>query len=173
VFNIDDMSNYSSRYLSVIVIIFLFMLQIKICLGNPIPVYFDPEPSSTQISSDNIVTFVWIALVFIIDFFLDILIIYGGIYVLDRYNLITNTSEIYISKAKLFTSVIIISLVGLMSELIFWTWVGGVFLSLLFIFLSFGFVSKYIIKLTMPNSIRMGIIGLIINIGVWIVFFSL
>jgi hypothetical protein len=166
------MSNYSRIYLPVIVIIFLFTLLITICSGNPIPVYFDPEPTSTQISSDNIVTLVWIALVFIIDFFLDILIIYGGIYLLDRNNLITNTSEIYISKSKLFSSVIIISLVGLMSELIFWTWFGGVFLSLLFIFLSFGFASKYILKLSITNSIRMGVIGLIINIGVWIVIFS-
>lgn len=166
------MSNYSRIYLPIIVIFFLFTLLIIICSGNPIPVYFDPEPTSTQISSDNIVTLVWIALVFIIDFFLDILIIYGGIYLLDRNNLITNTSEIYISKSKLFLSVIIISLVGLMSELIFWTWFGGVFLSLLFIFLSFGFVSKYILKLSITNSIRMGVIGLIINIGVWIVIFS-
>jgi len=106
------------------------------------------------------------------DFFIDILIIYGGIYLLHRYNLVTIKNAFDFSKTTLLLSVFIISLVGLISELILGAWIGGLLIALLFIFLSFVLVSKYLLKLSWVNSLRMGLIALLINIVVWIAIFT-
>jgi len=167
------MLNYLRFNLSVILIFVLSILFIAICSGNPIPIYPDPEPTTTNFSDVGSLNLAWIIVVFTMDFFIDILIIYGGIYLLNYYNLIDNQSQFNFSKSTLFLSVIIISLVGLISELVFWAWAGGLFIALMFIFISFVFVSKYILRLNQNNSIRMGLFGLIINIVAWFVIFSI
>ncbi|UCF13430.1 MAG: hypothetical protein JSW06_04015 [Thermoplasmatales archaeon] len=140
--------------------------------GNPIPVYPDPEPvyyDSISVSSLNIA---WIAIVFIMDFLINILIIYGGIYLLYHYNLVTIKYVFDFPKTTLLMSVFIISLLGLISELLLGSWIGGLMIALLFIFLSFVLVSKYLLRLSWINSIRMGLIALLINIIVWIAVFT-
>jgi hypothetical protein len=57
--------------------------------------------------------------------------------------------------------------------LVFLTWIGGLFIALLFIFLSFVFVSNYVLRLNLINSIRIGLIGIIVNIVAWIAIFSI
>lgn len=157
----------------VIVVIGLPILFITICSGNPIPVYPDLETVSTNLSDTSELNLAWIALVFILDFFINILILYGGIYLLNHYNLIENKSLSKFSKSTFLLSVIIISLIGIISELVFWTWIGGLLIALILIFLSFVFVSKYLLRLNLSNSVRMGLIGLIVNIIAWITIFSI
>lgn len=166
------MKDYTRFALSVSLILFLPIFFVTMSAGNPIPIYPDPEPvyyGSIGVSSLNIV---WIAIVFIMDFFINILIIYGGIYLLHRYNLVTIKNVFDFSKTTLLLSVLIISLVGLISELILGAWIGGLLMALLFIFLSFVLVSKYLLKLSWINSLRMGLIALLINIIVWIAVFT-
>ena len=166
------MGNYIRFVSSVSLILFLSIFFVTMSAGNPIPIYLDPEPvyyGSNGVSSLNIA---WIAIVFIMDFFIDVLIIYGGIYLLHRYNLVTIKNAFDFSKTTLLLSVFIISLVGLISELILGPWIGGLLIALLFIFLSFVLVSKYLLKLNWANSFRMGLIALLINIVVWIAIFT-
>jgi len=166
------MKDYTRFALSVSLILFLPIFFVTMSAGNPIPIYPDPEPvyyGSIGVSSLNIA---WIAIVFIMDFFINILIIYGGIYLLHRYNLVTIKNVFDFSKTTLLMSVFIISLVGLISELILGAWIGGLLIALLFIFLSFVLVSKYLLKLSWINSLRMGLIALLINIIVWIAVFT-
>ncbi len=166
------MKDYARFALLVSLILFLPIFFVTMSAGNPIPIYPDPEPvyyGSIGVSSLNIA---WIAIVFIMDFFIDILIIYGGIYLLHRYNLVTIKNVFDFSKTTLLMSVFIISLVGLISELILGAWIGGLLMALLFIFLSFVLVSKYLLKLSWINSLRMGLIALLINIIVWIAVFT-
>lgn len=166
------MKDYTRFALSVSLILFLPIFFVTMSAGNPIPIYPDPEPvyyGSIGVSSLNIA---WIAIIFIMDFFINILIIYGGIYLLHRYNLVTIKNVFDFSKTTLLMSVFIISLVGLISELILGAWIGGLLIALLFIFLSFVLVSKYLLKLSWINSLRMGLIALLINIIVWIAVFT-
>lgn len=166
------MKDYNRLVLSVSLILFLSIFFVTKSAGNPIPIYPDPEPvyyDSIGVSSLNIA---WIAIVFVMDFFINILIIYGGIYLLHYYNLVTIKNVFDFSKTMLLMSVFIISLVGLISELIFGAWIGGLLIALLFIFLSFVLVSNYLLKLGWINSLRMGLIALLINIIVWIAVFT-
>jgi hypothetical protein len=166
------MKDYTRFALSVSLILFLPIFFVTMSTGNPIPIYPDPEPvyyDSIGVSNLNIV---WIAIVFVMDFFINILIIYGGIYLLHRYNLVTIKNVFDFPKTTLLMSVFIISLVGLISELILGAWIGGLLIALLFIFLSFVLVSKYLLKLSWINSLRMGLIALLINIIVWIAVFT-
>ncbi|UCD14138.1 MAG: hypothetical protein JSW60_01610 [Thermoplasmatales archaeon] len=152
----------------------LFMpLFVTMAAGNPIPIYPDPEPAFYGPSGVSSLHGTWIASAFVTDFFINILIVYGGIYVLHHYNLISIKNVFDFSRTKLLLSVFLISLVGLLSELFLGAWIGGLLLALVFIFLSFVFVSIYLLKFSWPNGLRMGFIALVINIITWIVVFTL
>ena len=140
--------------------------------ANPIPVYPDPEPVFLGPSNIDTVPILWILFVFVIDLFVDILIVYAGIYLLDRNKLIMNGDILDFSKKTFLFAVVIISMVGLLSELIFGAWIGGLIIALLLIFLSFVFVSRYILKISWVNSYRMGLFAIIVNIVIWIVVFA-
>ena len=141
-------------------------------VANPIPVYPDPKPEFSGSNDIGTISLGWISLVFVIDFFVDILIVYAGIYLLDASNLVKNRDVLDFSKKTFLFAVVLISIVGLLSELIFGAWIGGLIVALFFIFLSFVFVSKYLFKLSLANSFRMGFFAIIVNIVVWIVFFT-
>jgi len=163
------------RFTSAIAALLICLIQI-LCVvsavANPIPVYPDPEPVFSGPSNINTLSVVWILIVFVLDFFIDILIIYAGIYLLDKSNLIKNRKVLDFSKRTLLLAVVVISMIGLLSELIFGAWIGGLIFALFFICLSFVFVSKYILKLSWANSYRMGLFAIIVNIVVWIVVFT-
>ena len=166
---------YSVRFTSTVTALSILLVPI-LCvlpvLANPIPVYPDPEPVFSGPSNISTLPIAWILIVFVLDFFIDILIIYTGIYLLDKSNLIKNRNVLDFSKRTLLLAVVVISMVGLLSELIFGTWIGGLIFALFFIFLSFVFVSKYILKLSWANSYRIGFFAVIVNIVVWIVVFT-
>jgi hypothetical protein len=136
-------------------------------------VYPDPEPVLSGTINYNSLQMEWILIVFIIDFFIDILIVYIGVYLLDKNNLINNFYTFDFPKITFLFAVFIISVVGLFSEIFFGAWVGGLVIALILIFLSFVIVSKYILKLNWANSIRLGLFAAIVNIIVWIVIFSI
>lgn len=167
------MGNYVRFALPASLILFLPIFFVIISAGNPIPIYPDPELVYYGSSGVGNLDIAWIVTVLIIDFFIDFLIIYGGIYLLHRYNLITIKNAFDFSKMTLLLSVFIISLVGLISELILGPWIGGFLVALLFIFLSFVLVSKYLLKLNWANSLRMGLIALLVNIVVWTAIFTI
>jgi len=151
----------------------IFLILIPIINGNPIPVYPKPESTYSGSSSLNNLNFAWILGVFAIDFFLDILIVYGGIILLFQFNLISNKDIFNFSKKMFFLSILIISIIGIITELILGPWIWGFVLALFFIFLSFLIITKYFLNLEWINGARMGIIAVIINIIFWIVIFSL
>lgn len=163
------------RYASTVAA-FMILLTSIVCIfsvdANPIPVYPDPELEFSGSNNISPISVQWIIIVFVIDFFIDILVVYAGIYLLDVYNLIKNRDVLDFSKKTFFLAIVIISMVGLLSELMFGAWVGGLIFALLFIFLSFVFVSKYLLKLSWINSSRMGLFALIINIAIWVVVFA-
>ncbi len=151
----------------------LVILFIPITTGNPIPVYPNPEPDYYSSTSFSNLNFTWVLGAFIIDFFMDILIIYGGVLVLHHYNLIIDKNIFDFSKTTLLLSVLIIALVGFISELILGPWILGFLMALIIIFISFVFVSKYLLKLSWANGIRIGLIALVVNIIFWIIIFSI
>jgi hypothetical protein len=161
------------RSIEPLTVLLILCLPVALATGNPIPIYPDPEPvytGPTRVSSLNTA---WVATVFVIDFFIDILIIYGGVYLLYSFNLVRNRDVFNFSKKVFLSAVLIISIIGLISELLLGGWIGGVLLTLLFIFLSFVLVSKYLLRFSWGNSIRIGLFASLINIVVWIVIFTL
>jgi len=165
------------RRLTLLGVALLILQTLVFCvfsvIANPIPIYPDPNMEFSGQSNVSMVPFYWIIFVFIIDFFIDILIVYAGILLLDRFDMIKNRNVLDFSKKTFIFSVAIISIVGLISELLFGSWIGGIILALFFIFLSFVFVSKYILKINWANSSRMGFFAIIINIIVWSIVFSI
>lgn len=161
------------RFILLTIPTFIFILLIPMLAANPIPVYPEPEPIYTGSSSLNNINLVWVIGVFIIDFFLDILIVYGGIILLYQYNLISNKDILIFSKKKVFLSILLISLIGLITELFLGPWILGFVIALFLIFASFVLITKYFLNLKLMNAIRMGLFALVINILSWIVVFSL
>lgn len=168
--------NPNVRYtstLAVLLLLFFPIFFIATAAGNPIPVYPNPEPVYYGSSDVSNLDITWIVVVFIIDFFVNMPILYGGIYLSHRYSLIKKRNVFDFSKRIFLTSVVIISLVGLISELVFGAWIGGLLLALLFIFLSFVLVSKYLLKLSWINGLFVGLFALLINIVVWFIIFTI
>ena len=164
------------RFTSAVDVLLILLIPV-VCVysafANPIPVYPDPEPVISGQIHYPPPMIEWVIIVFILDFFIDILIVYTGIYLLDKSNLIQNRDILNFSKISFLSSVGIISIVGLLSELVFGSWAGGLIIALIIIYFSFVFVSKYILKINWKNSCRMGFFAIIVNIVVWIVIFSI
>lgn len=144
----------------------------SICVSaNPLPVYPHPQPSFSGPVSGNVVSYPWILFAFIVDFFADLLIIYGGVLLLERFRLISNHRFFDIPRRILLVAVGIISLIGFTSEWIIGGWIWGFLLILILIFISFVFVSKYLFLFNMKNSIGMGCFATTVNLVVWIFIF--
>ena len=101
------------------------------------------------------------------------MIVYSGLYLLDRFSAVSDQSLLDFSKKTFLAAVLIISMIGLLSELVFGAWLGGVVIALICIFLSFVLVSRFILKLSWVNGIRMGCFSVSINILIWIIIYSL
>jgi hypothetical protein len=130
-------------------------------LGNPIPVY--PEQGHPEIS----LNIPWVATVFSLNFFINVLIIYSGIYLLFIFKAL---KEYNFPTGIILKAALLISLVGLISELLLGSGLG-LLLVLTFVFLSFLLLSKYLLKLSWKNGYRIALFALSINIIVWIFVF--
>ena len=144
--------------------------------GNPIPVY--PNPSvdfseSFEVDSISKISMTWIFFVFIFDFFMNVLIVYAGIIFLDTFKVFKSEQPINFSKKIFFTSVLIISVVGILSEMLFGFWIVGLFIVVLSIFFSYVLISVYLLRFSWKNGVRMALFALIINIMVWLIILSL
>lgn len=161
---------FLSVLLGVVLFIFFF---IQIGCANPIPVYPDPEPEyfSPSISNTGGVPAMWMVFVFFLDFGINIIIIYGGVLLLQRYRNVSSEFLFEVSKTRFLSSIFFVSLVGLLSELILGPWIGGLLVALLFIFLSFVFIARFLFVFCWEDSLLMGIFALMVNIVVWSVIF--
>jgi hypothetical protein len=167
----------TKRYLIPLFIGALFLLFIPIALSNPIPVYPDPRPDyqlPTVISSSNSFFGYWLLFVFLLDFAIDVLMMYAGLYVLSKHHnssafpFFEDFSRLYFTGSVLF-----ISLIGIFTEWLIGMWTGGVLITLCIIFLSFYIVSKKLFHLSTHHSIFMGTFAVTINGISWVVIFSL
>ena len=159
---------YLCLYVGVIVLVCL-----SISVGaNPIPVYPDPEP--TLVSSGHVQPFpvVWLGLIFMMNFCVDILILYVGLLVLDSFQMLPEEYVFSLSKRLFLGSVAVISIFGLSVEYILGSWIGGLGIAALVIFGSFVIVSHFLLNLSGVNSVRLGLFALLINIVMWIIFYS-
>jgi hypothetical protein len=145
---------------------------VEINSANPIPIYTKP---GQVFSGSSITTLnpVWIMGVFLIDFFMDILIVYGGVFVLYKFKLVKSNNLFDFSKRTFFLAILLIAIIGLITELVLGQLIIGLIFALIIIFISFILVSFYLLKLEIINSIRLALIAITINIIFWIVFFSI
>jgi hypothetical protein len=141
-------------------------------LANPIPVYPDLEPTLISTGSAETFPIMWLGLIFIINFCVDILILYGGLLVLDKFQTLPEEYVFCLSKIVFFGAVGLISFIGLVVEFILGAWFGGLLLAALLIFCSFVFVGRWLLKISWANCIRLGFFALIVNIIMWILFYS-
>jgi len=164
----------SCRFISILVFLTVFLTIFSvIVIGNPIPVY--PNPESVSIGLENIgsLNVLWVALVFMIDFCINIFIVYSGIYMLYYLGRITNEYIFDFSKKIFLVSLLIISIVGLFSELIFGTLFLGLLMALFTIFISYLIVAKYLFKFDWTNSFLLALFALFVNIIFWLVIFAI
>lgn len=168
----DCYMNHSFRYVSILAFITLLQVIFTImAIGNPIPVY--PESVSIGLENASSLNVVWIMLVFSIDFCINIFIVYGGIYLLHYFGWITNEDIFVFSKKVFLTSLLVISLVGLSSELIFGTQIIGLLLALFTIFMSYALVAKYLLKLGWINGLLLALFALFVNVVFWLIIFGI
>jgi hypothetical protein len=155
--------------------IYIFIGFFLLCIvfrvsGNPIPVYLDPEPVYQEPgAAASSIDIYWLVPVFVIDFWMNVFVLYGG-----GLLLVCHCHRIgYVldfSRGVFLVSVFFISLVGLLAEGFLGGWIGGLFLSLIFIFLSIIVVSRWLLRLDWVNSVIMGLFALFINVLVWTFF---
>lgn len=163
--------------LIMLLILFSIVSLIPLLTANPIPVWPDPQPDYTppvEIVQTTSSISIWLFFIFLLDFGLDIIIMYAGLFLLD----FTKKTEhiLYFqdfSRTYFIGAVFIISLIGLFTELFLGLWIGGVLIILGIIFLSFYLVSHILFRLSTKNSILMGSFGFIINAIVWSIVFIL
>lgn len=162
-----------SRWLYMFIAI-CFLLCLSVCgLANPIPVYPNPEPTLLATGVAEPFPMVWLGLIFVINFCVDILILYGGLVVLDRFKVLPDDYVFILSKMVFFGAVGLISLIGLSVEYVLGAWVGGLLLAAIVIFFSFVFVGRWLLRISWVNCVRLGLFALIVNGVMWIVFYSI
>ena len=154
--------------LAIFFLLTIFSVSIN---ANPIPVYPKPKITFETTPDVSTINYTWLSIIFILDFFIDVLIIYCALILLNKAKLITDNISDF-SRKNLLLSVLIISLIGIASEFLFGSWIVGVLIALIFIFISYIFVSKYILKISWKNSLRISIFAVIVNIIFWSVIFS-
>ena len=165
--------NHCFRYAFILVFLLFFQAIFTILtIGNPITVYPDPGTVSTGVGTLSSLNIIWIILVFLMDFCINIFIVYGGIHLLHYIGKIKNEDIFIFSKKVFLGSLLIISIVGLSSELIFGTHIVGLLLALFSIFISYILVTKYLLKLSWTNGFLLAIFALFINIIFWLVIFT-
>ena len=165
---------HSYRFISILVFptIFLTIFSVMV-IGNPIPVYPDIESVSIGLENIGSLNVFWIALVFMIDFCINIFIVYSGIYLLYYLGRIINEDIFDFPKKIFLTSLLVISLVGLFSEMIFGTLFLGLLMALLTIFISYVIVAKSLLKFDWTNSFLLALFALFVNIIFWLVIFAI
>ena len=151
-----------------------FVVGFSFCgIANPIPVYPDPEPALVVSGGAEPFPIVWLGLIFIINFCVDILILYGGLVLLDRFHVLPEDYVLSLTKIVFFMSVGLISLIGLIVEYVLGAWVGGLLLAAGVIFCSFVFVGRWLLEISLVNGVRLGLFAVVVNIVLWTVFYSL
>jgi len=156
---------FSSVSLGVLLLLLCFIASV---VANPIPIEPHPETDLSGIPHGQGITTGWIIAVFIIDFFLDTLLVYAGVLLLGRFNLFSPQQVFAMPKTTFFSAIFLISLVGFSSEWILGTTIWALFVILWFVLLSFAVAARYLFKFTWSNALYLGGFASIINLLVWI-----
>ena len=151
-------------------LLFLVMYTVIIA-ANPIPIPPHPQQNFPSYHNEQGLPIAWIIIIFIVDFFLDTLLLYAGVLFLERFTHLSSHQVFDMPKTKFFSAVLIISLVGLSSEWILGSTVLGLFLTLCCVFLSFCLVCHYMFRFTWRNASYLGGFASLINLLIWIVLF--
>ena len=155
----------SSVFLGVLLLLLCFKANV---VANPIPIEPHPETGLPGIPHGPGITTGWIIAVFIIDFFLDTLLVYTGVLLLGRFNLLSPQQVFAIPKTTFFSAIFLIGLVGFSSEWILGTTIWALFVILWFVLLSFAVATRYLFTFTWSNALYLGGFASIINLLVWI-----
>jgi hypothetical protein len=154
------------------------LLFVLICFttvsANPIPVYPHPQPISHGLeppTSDH--DLILLVLIYIIDFTLDLLILYGTLLLFEKRYLLDMMEIFSFRTKKVVASTVIVSLIGFFSEILLGNSIGGLCIVLVLVFVSFALIAFYILKLDRLNALRLGVIATIINILLWLVIFTI
>jgi hypothetical protein len=140
-------------------------------VANPIPIEPHPETDIPNVPHGQGITTGWIITVFILDFFLDILLVYAGVLLLGRFNLISSPQVCTMRKTTFFSAIFFISLVGFSSEWILGTTFWSLFVILWIVLFSFFIAARYLFKFTWSSALYLGVFASIVNLLVWIVLF--
>jgi hypothetical protein len=140
-------------------------------VANPIPIEPHPETDLQSVPHGQGITTGWIIAVFIIDFFLDTLLVYAGVLLLGRFNLLLPQQVFAMPKTTFFLAIFLISLVGFSSEWILGTTFWSLFVIVCLVLLSFFIAARYLFKFTWSNALYLGGFASFINLLVWIMLF--
>jgi hypothetical protein len=155
----------NSVSLGVLLLLLCFKANV---VANPIPIEPHPETDIPSIPHGLGITTGWIIAIFILDFFLDILLLYAGVLLLGRLNLLSPQQVFAMPKTTFFSAIFLISLVGFSSEWILGTTLWALFVILWFVLFSFAIVARYLFKFKWSNALYLGGFASIINLLVWI-----
>jgi len=154
----------------------LFLLLCCVALNgvaNPIPIEPHPGTNLPNIPHGESITIGWIIAVYIIDFFLDTLLMYAGVLLLGRFNVLSPQQVFAMPKTTFFLAVFLISLVGFSAEWLLGASALGLFLILWVVVVSFMSTARYLLKFAWVNALYLGVFAAIVNLCVWILLFIL
>ena len=166
-----------NQHISTFITIFLFiylLFKTITCIANPIPVFPDPQPDYispvAQLSSDqgirNMIPFV-----FLIDFALNLFIIYIGFIVLIKIRQYSIDEFNTLSRYQFLITAIIISIIGITLEIILGTWIIGLFIIIIIVILSYYITCIKIFNITKKNGSLIALLAGIINTVSWFLFY--
>jgi hypothetical protein len=160
------------RFVCLGILLVLLGSSASVC-ANPIPIEPHPPTNLPGIIHSREGTVGWIIAIFVIDFFLDTLLVYGGVLVLGRLRLLSPQQVFAMPKTTFFSGVLLISFVGFSAEWVLGVMFWGLFVTLWVVLFSFCVVSRYLYKFTWSNALYFGGFASLINLLVWVVLFNI
>ena len=164
--------NYKRKFILINLSFFIF--TIPFVSANPIPVFPNPEPSYvspvTYVSSNQGLSLL-IPFVFLLDFAANLLIIYFCFFLLDKAHLISLEEFQRISRYQIILTAGIISCFGILFEFLLGTWITGLGIILLVVFISYYIFCSYFFHISKNTTLYFSIIAVLINIGTWSIYF--
>jgi len=166
--------DYKQNFILISLTFFICILFIPLISSNPIPVFPNPEPSYvspiTYTSSSEAFSFI-ILFVFLLDFAANILIMYFCFILLEKSKLLSIKKFQKISRYQIILTAGIISVFGILSEILLGTWIMGLGIILCVVFVSYYVFCSYFFHLLKKTAIYFSIIAVLINIGTWSLYF--
>ncbi len=155
----------------------LVLLGLTFCFSvsaNPIPATPNDTVVTQHFSSfSQSMTIIIFPLIFIIDFILDLLILYGALVLLNQSNLLDMFEVFSFRTRRILLSALLVSIIGFVAEVLLGSWRVGLLVVLVMVFCSFSLVSYYLLYLDKKNALRVGFIAIVVNSITWLVLFNI